>query len=136
MTRFRMLAIGLALSLGVSAPAIAQDGSQPRGQGRGGMMGGASAERLLAGIDLTADQKAKVEAIEKKFAPKQKEMRDAMMASREKGERPSPEAMAKMRETADEQRTELRAVLAAEQQVTFDANVKAMSERRRRPSGS
>lgn len=135
MTRFRILAIGLALSLGVTAPAVAQNSAQPRGQGRGGMMGGASVERLLAGIDLTADQKAQVEAIEKKFAPKQKEMRDAMMAAREKGERPSPETMSKMRETADEQRTELRAVLTAEQQVQFDANVKAMSERMRRPSG-
>lgn len=134
MTRFSILALGLALSLGVAVPAVAQDSGQTRRQGRG-MMGGASSERLLAGIELTADQKAQVEAIDKKYAPQQKEMRDAMMAAREKGERPSAEAMTKMRDLGAKQRDELRSVLTAEQQVTFDANVKAMAERMRRPAG-
>lgn len=133
MIRIRTAALGLALSLFAGATALAQGG--PPGGGRG--MGANQTEMLLQGIELSEEQKGKLKTIDEKYAPKQKEFRDAMMAARERGERPGPEQMQQMRELQGKQRDEIRGVLTTEQQVKFDANVKQMQERmqRRGPPG-
>ena len=130
MVRLRTAALGLALSLAAGVPALAQGG--PPGGGPPGGGRGMGVEMLLNGIELTQPQKDKLKAIQEKFAPENKKARDAMMAAREKGERPTPEQMQAMRDLAQKERDEVRAVLTTEQQTKFDANLKEMQERMQR----
>jgi Spy/CpxP family protein refolding chaperone len=130
MIRLRTAALGLALSLVAGMPALAQGGPPAGGPPGGGR--GMGVEMLLQGIELTDPQKDKLKVIQEKFAPENKKARDAMMAAREKGERPTPEQMQAIRDLAQKERDEVRAVLTTEQQVKFDANLKEMQERMQR----
>lgn len=134
MTRRPPLALVLAAAalLGAAPVALAQPGTGgPGGAGRGGaMMQERMTTALLEGITLTADQRAKVEAVRERFQPRLDSARAEMMAARQGGAQVSPERMQAMRALQTEQRAALRAVLTAEQQVRFDANVAAMPQGR------
>src|SRR5215204_2511980 len=124
MKGIRTIALGLALLAGaaVSAQAQGQQG-QPGGRGRG-------VAALLEGITLAADQQTKVDSIQKAFAPKLQEARDAARAARESGGDPA-ETMKKMRGVNEELTTAIKTVLTTEQQAVFQKNVEAAEARRR-----
>ena len=153
MIRIRSVALGLALLGGSAAVAGAQSttttppaagrhehGGRGKGGaygamgGRHGMMGG----RLFKGIDLTADQKTRIQQIGERY---RSEFR-ALHGTAQKGaqaqgqgarrERPqlTPEQRQQMQALRQRQMTEVRGVLTAEQQKQFDANVADMKARR------
>jgi len=106
--------------LAIAAPAAqAQAGGPPQGGRRGGA--GRMMEMLLTGITLDAAQQTKLEAIQAKYAKE--------MPAMTPGVRPSPEEMTKRRELNTKQQDEIRTILTAEQQATYDKNLAAVRER-------
>jgi len=106
--------------LAIAAPAAqAQAGGPPQGGMRGGA--GRMMEMLLTGITLDAAQQTKLEAIQAKYAKE--------MPAMTPGVRPSPEEMTKRRELNTKQQDEIRTILTAEQQATYDKNLAAVRER-------
>lgn len=108
-----------AAALGLSGAAIAQDAGPKGGAPKQGNQGGNRGPRMnwkrmqeiqkeiLAQLNLTADQKKKVEALNKKTA-------DALMALREKqGDRQAMRA--EMRKINDAHRDEFKSILTKEQ---------------------
>jgi Spy/CpxP family protein refolding chaperone len=86
----------------------AQEGQKGKGGRGGGMM---SIERLEEAVGkLSADQKTKIEAV---LAKQREAMQGMQNLSQE-------ERQAKMREAGQKFRTEIRAILTAEQQKKFD----------------
>ena len=127
MSWIKMAVAGVVLCAGASvasaqgAPAA---GAPPTAGHEGGHAGGQKSggrgmAPLLEGITLTEAQQVKVDAIrEQHKAERQKHMPNGM------GGGPPDEGMrTKMREMMDKQNVELRAVLTADQQKVFDANV-------------
>lgn len=112
-----------ALSIGLMLSAAAVAGAQ--GPGRGGGGGGGFAqrrmERLLQGITLTADQKAKVDSITAKYR--------AQMPPFTPGTPPDSATRAKMRSLMGNQDEEIRALLTADQQKVWDKNVTELRNR-------
>lgn len=138
-----MLAINVA---GAQQP-VTKDG--PGGPPPGGMRGGdpnrmremMSVKPLLNGITLTADQQKSVDAVDAKYAPQLDSMFASMRAAMQGGGPPDREAMRanreKMNGIQEAEAAEVRKLLTAEQQATFDRNVeerKSMMQRRR-PGG-
>lgn len=112
----------VAVVLAIVPPAAQAQGGPPPG---GGMRGGPRMmEMLLKGITLDDAQKAKVDSIQQKFAKEMPPMTP--------GERPTPEAMQARRELMTRQQNEIRTVLTAEQQKTFDKNLEEMRARMQR----
>jgi Spy/CpxP family protein refolding chaperone len=101
----------------LSSPASAQ---RPYGRGPGRRM-----EMLFEGITLTADQQGKVDSILKRYREQ--------MPSFTPGSPPDSATREKVRSLFRKEVDDLRAVLTADQQSTFDRNVTAMRERR--PAG-
>lgn len=134
MTRRLSLALAAAALLGAAPVALAQPGQGGQGRGAAAMQARMTAA-LFEGITLTADQQARVKAVNERFQPRLDSARAEMAAARQAGGRPTPERMQAMRALQAEQRTALRAVLTAEQQVRFDANVAAMPQGRRMGGG-
>ncbi len=132
MSRFRMMALGAALVFGVSATAQAQaDTAGRRGQ-RGAQMREVTAGPLFRGITLTDAQKAQLRTVGEKYATLRQEMRkDGRGGAQGAGERQRPDSAtrAKMGELMQRQQADLRAVLTAEQQKTFDQNVAQLRDR-------
>ena len=104
---------------------------------RGGQPGFAG-RALLRGITLTPEQQARVDTLQAKYAEQAKATRPGAGAkgtgdATARRERPDSTTMAKLRterQQAMAQVTgELRTILTAEQQVTFDRNVADMKER-------
>jgi Spy/CpxP family protein refolding chaperone len=122
----RIATLAFALCAGMTSVAAAQ--GQPegqRGQGemrRGGGMGG----MLLKDITLTDAQKDQVKTIREKYVPKQLELRKAVQAT---GGPPDEATRGKMMELQSQQAAEIRAVLTADQQKTFDHNLHEMKEK-------
>lgn len=132
-----MALAGLALVAGLSTTALAQGGEgRPRGGGMGQMDPARMMELYFKGIELSADQQAKVRAVQEQFQPKLTEARQQMMAARQGGGGMNPELMQKMRSLNDEQRDSLRAVLTDAQKPVFDRNMEEMAAQRRRPPGA
>ena len=131
----RIATLAFALCVGMTSVAAAQ--GQPegqRGQGemrRGGGMGG----MLLKDITLTDAQKDQIKTIREKYVPKQLELRKSVQAT---GGPPDEATRAKMTELQTQQSAEIRAILTADQQKTFDHNLHEMKERmdERRKGGS
>ena len=126
MKAIRIAAFGVALVMGMAVTASAQ-GAQQQGGGRPG--GARGVQALLAGIDstsITAEQKAKLEEITKKYAPEQASIREMMQSDREGAMKKSAELRAKMQ-------PEYRAVLTPAQQAIFDKNVEEMAKRMAAP---
>ena len=97
---------------------------------RGDRMGGT----LLKDINLTDAQKAQVKTIREKYVPQQAELRKAAMAT---GTAPDEATRAKMMDLQTKQAAEIRAILTADQQATFDKNLAEMKARMEsRRSGS
>lgn len=124
MSWIKLAVAGLALF--ASASVASAQGTPPAGgpppggpQGGPGMRGGRGMAILFEGITLTDAQQTKVDSITAKYrAERQKMMPNGM------GGGPPDEGMrAKMTEMMTKQNAEIRAVLTADQQKTFDANV-------------
>ncbi len=115
----RIAALGVALVVGSSVTASAQGGGGSRG-GRGNM--------LMVGIDstLSPDQKAKLAEITAKYAPERQAIGDMMTTDREG-------AMKKRMELSARMNPEIRAVLSAAQQATFDKNLEEQTRRMSMP---
>jgi Spy/CpxP family protein refolding chaperone len=122
----RIATLAAALCVGMTSVAAAQ-GAPPQGQaqgemGRGGGMGG----MLLKDINLTDAQKAQIKTIRETYLPQQMELRKAAQAT---GGPPDEATRAKMTDLQNKQAAEIRAILTADQQKTFDHNLHEMKER-------
>ncbi len=122
MKAIRIATLAIALCAGTTSIASAQGQPEPQGQGRGGGMGG----MLLKDITLTDAQKAQIKTIREKYMPQQMELRKATQAT---GGPPDEATRTKMMDLQEKQAAEIRAVLTADQQKVFDANLKEMRDR-------
>jgi Spy/CpxP family protein refolding chaperone len=128
------MALSLALSLGAVGAAAAQSAQAPqrvehegRGWGRGPGKG------LMKGINLTADQKARLKELRKREQsdPSSQQFRKAMAdarAARQRGDtaaaRAQMQAMRPQMEQARERQVaSIRSILTPDQQKQFDANL-------------
>ena len=118
----------LAAALVVASASVAE--AQGGGRGGANMAERQAAQRaaLFEGITLSADQQTKIDSI---YAASQKATAD-LRASMGQGAPPSDEQRAKMQAVQTDQRKAIKAVLTAEQNVTFDANVAKMPQGRGR----
>ena len=121
MKSYRIAALGVALGIACAAVANAQAappaaGAPPHG---GRSTGGARGNAPVAGIELSAEQKAKLEAITVKYADENKDVRGLMAAD--------PVAtMKRMMAVRERMLSEVRAVLTVEQRAIFDRNIAEM----------
>ncbi|MEO7104246.1 MAG: hypothetical protein ABI311_12710 [Gemmatimonadaceae bacterium] len=121
MRRMNIAAFSFMLLAAASAPAMAQGGGMGGGGGRmmdPAQMATRTSDRLMTGITLSASQSDSVKAIDARFAAS---MKDAMGGT---------DARTKMTEMRTKQQADLRAVLKADQQATFDKNVADMEKAR------
>jgi len=81
---------------------------------------------LLKDITLTDAQKDQIKTIREKYLPQQMELRKAAQAT---GTAPDEANRTKMMDLQGKQAAEIRAVLTADQQKVFDANLKEMRDR-------
>jgi Spy/CpxP family protein refolding chaperone len=123
MKAIRIATLAAALCVGMTSVAAAQ-GTEPQGQGqgRGERMGG----MLLKDINLTDAQKAQVKTIRDKYVPQLQELRKASQAT---GGPPDEATRTKMMDIQAKQTTEIRAILTADQQATFDKNLAELKAR-------
>ena len=120
----RTAALGVALVMG-SALGVRGQAAQPAtGVPQQSAPGTARVRgsQQLTGIELSADQKAKLEAITLRYAEENKGGRDLMATD-------PVEAMKKLLAVREQMLPELRAVLTVEQRAIFDTNVAAMKAR-------
>ena len=122
MKAIRIATLAAALCVGMTSAAAAQGTEPPQGQGRGERMGG----MLLKDINLTDAQKAQVKTIRDKYVPQLQELRKASQAT---GGPPDEATRTKMMDIQTKQTTEIRAILTADQQATFDKNLAEMKAR-------
>jgi Spy/CpxP family protein refolding chaperone len=121
--RLRLAVLTSALVLLGSSVALAQGAPGPGGFAARRM------QRLLTGITLTPEQQTKVDSIAAGYA--------AQMPAFTPGQMPDSATRAKMRDVYQKQDAEIRAVLTADQQKTFDTNVEQMRARMgQRPPGN
>ncbi|HEX2692981.1 MAG TPA: hypothetical protein VHL12_02905 [Gemmatimonadaceae bacterium] len=116
--RIAMLAAALCA---VSSSIAAAQGQPEQGQGEMRRGGG----WLLKDITLTDAQKAQIKTIRDKYVPQMMEIRKSAQAVGG----PDEATRAKMMDLQTKQTAEIRAVLTADQAVTFDKNVAAMKAR-------
>ena len=120
----RTLARAAAAAALLFAASAAPLAAQPPEGGRGVRQ--VMPNMLFEGITLTAAQQTKVDSLRTAF-------REKAMAERAAGGNaggpPDSATMAARRERMTQERNQLRAVLTADQQATFDKNVVAMEER-------
>ncbi|GLC25200.1 hypothetical protein [Roseisolibacter agri] len=112
-------AAAAALLFAVSATSVA---AQPPQGGRQVMQ----QQMLFEGITLTAAQQTKIDSLRTAF--REKAMAERAAAGNAGGP-PDSATMAARRERTVQERNQLRAVLTADQQATFDKNLVAMEER-------
>jgi len=125
MKAIRIATLVAALCVGMTTVAAAQSTEPQQGQGqgrRGGGMGG----WLLKDITLTDAQKAQVKTIRDKYVPQQMELRKQVQAV---GGAPDEATRAKMMDLQNKQAAEIRVILTADQQATFDKNLADVKER-------
>ena len=125
MKAIRIATLAAALCVGMTTVAAAQSTEPQQGQGEG-RRGGRMGEWLLKDITLTDAQKEQVKTIREKYLPQQVELRKAVQAT---GGPPDEATRAKMMDLQQKQADEIRAILTADQQATFDKNVAAMKAR-------
>lgn len=116
MRAMRFLSAMMLVLVATTAQAQGGQGGGGMGQGQGQ---GRMNEMLFKDITLTDVQKAKVDSIQ---AAGREQMRAMMQA----GGMQDPANREKMMEMRKKQNADIRAVLTAEQQVTFDKNLAAM----------
>lgn len=122
MKAIRIATLAAALCVGMTTVAAAQGAEPPQGQGRGDRMGG----MLLKDITLTDAQKDQIKTIREKYVPQLMELRKQSQAV---GGAPDEATRAKYTEIQNKQAADIRAILTADQQATFDKNLAAMKER-------
>jgi Spy/CpxP family protein refolding chaperone len=81
---------------------------------------------LLKDINLTDAQKAQVKTIRDKYVPQLQELRKSAQAT---GGPPDEATRTKMTDIQNKQSNEIRAILTADQQATFDKNLAEMKAR-------
>lgn len=142
MKKWMMIALTLVMTTSMVAPAFAQEAG-PRGQGNRQQQGNRQnndqqqlrkiEEKVLAQLNLTADQQAKIADLNKRFEAEMKELREQMRGQggqgRQggqggarpgaggpggRGEADNP-MRTKMRELTEKRRTELMKILSKEQ---------------------
>jgi Spy/CpxP family protein refolding chaperone len=121
----RIATLAVAFCAGITSVAAAQGQPEPQGQGemrRGGGMGG----MLLKDITLTDAQKDQIKTIREKYMPQQMELRKSVQAT---GGPPDEATMKRMMDLQEKQAADIRAILTADQQKVFDANLKEMRDR-------
>lgn len=136
MSWIKLAVAGVALCAGASAagaqgtpPAGAPPVGGPQGGPQGGQRGGRGTAMLFEGITLTDVQQVRVDSVGAKYrAERQKLMPNGMG-----GGPPDEGTRAKMMEVMDKQNVELRAILTADQQKLFDANVEKRKQMMQRP---
>ncbi len=124
MSFIRHAMIALAVAAVIPAAASAQ-GPAGQGQEGGPRRGGGMQQMLMKDITLSADQQAQAEKIN---GAAMEEMR-ALGPMQRGGPPPDSATRAKRDELRKKQFAELRKILTAEQQKTFDANVAEMEKR-------
>ena len=120
----RIAALAAALCVGMTTVAAAQSTEPQQGQGEG-RRGGRMGEWLLKDITLTDAQKDQIKTIREKYMPQQMELRKSAQATGSVDDA----TRAKMMDLQEKQAAEIRAILTADQQATFDKNLAAMKER-------
>jgi Spy/CpxP family protein refolding chaperone len=124
MKAIRIAALGVALVVGTAVVASAQ-GAPPAGaQQQGGPGRAGRPNPQMKDISLTADQQAKIEVINKKYAPEMQVIRESMQSGGDRAE-----GMKKMNDLRSKIAPEIRAVLTPEQQAIFDKNTAEMKAR-------
>lgn len=133
MKAIRIATLAAALCVSMTSVAAAQGTEPPQqGQGQGEMRrGGGMGGRLLKDITLTDAQKDQIKAIREKYAPQQMELRKAAQATGTLDDA----TRAKMIDLQNQQAAEIRALLTADQQKTFDHNLHEMKEDMDRKKG-
>jgi Spy/CpxP family protein refolding chaperone len=123
----RIATLAAALCVGMTSVAAAQSTEPPQqGKGQGeARRGGDRAGWLLKDITLTDAQKEQVKTIREKYVPQQMELRKAAQATGSIDDA----TRAKMGDLQSKQAAEIRVILTADQQVTFDKNVLEMKAR-------
>ena len=130
MNKFRMAALGAALMLGVGTAAQAQGRANGPSTPRGAVARDVAAGPLFRGITLSDAQKTRLRAVDQKYATLRQEMRrETRRARGAQRQRPDSATMVRTRELVERQQGELRSILTAEQQRTFDQNVVEVRER-------
>ncbi len=124
MSFIRNAMIALTVAAAIPAAASAQ-GPAGQGQEGGPRRGGGTQQMLMQDITLSADQQAQAEKIN---AAAMEEMR-ALGPMQRGGPPPDSATRAKRDDLRKKQFAELRKILTAEQQKTFDANVAEMEKR-------
>ena len=114
--------LAAALCVGMTAVASAQSTQSQQSEGR---RGNRMSEWLLKDINLTDAQKDQIKTIREKYMPQQMELRKSAQATGSVDDA----TRAKMADLRDKQAAEIRAVLTADQQATFDKNLAAMKTR-------
>lgn len=133
MKAIRIATLAVALCAGMTSVAAAQGQPEPGKQGQGEMRrGGGMGGTLLKDINLTDSQKDQVKTIREKYAPRQLELRKSMQATGVADDA----TRAKMEELRNQQAAEIRVILTADQQATFDRNLAEMKARGGAPRGS
>lgn len=151
MKAIRIVALGAAVALGLgsagelraqanpapqagaerAAKARAERGERgERGRMQGRHMGG-----LFRDIDLTDAQKEQMKAIHERYRPQMQALRPERGERRDSTARPDSATRAQAATLMTRRHADIRAVLTAEQQVTFDRNVAQMKERGARKGG-
>jgi Spy/CpxP family protein refolding chaperone len=134
MKAIRIATLAIALCAGMTSVAAAQGQPEANQQGQGEMRrGGGMGGMLLKDITLTEAQKGQIKTIREKYLPQQMELRKSVQAT---GGPPDEPTRAKMKDLQEKQATEIRAILTADQQKTFDHNLHEMKERMDRSKGS
>ena len=120
MKAVRIAALGVALVSGGSGLAGAQAAATQQLGGAGAVRG--RGNQQLDGIELSAEQKTRLEAITTKYADQNKRVRELMAAD-------PAAAMRQMVAVREKMLPEVRAVLTAEQQAIFDRNIAELKAR-------
>jgi Spy/CpxP family protein refolding chaperone len=140
-------AIAAILSVGTVAPAqsTTTQPQQPRHAARRAMRGGQGRGGLLRGVTLSDAEKTRVKAIRAKYADETKTLRESLRpamqdvrAARQKHDSVAVKAAwdrtasdrQKLQALMQRERAEIRAALTPENQKVFDANAKALEQRR------
>jgi periplasmic protein CpxP/Spy len=157
MIRKHIVVLGAAIAMFAASEAIAQAPAQAdsarrqgdmrrgdRSRGERGKLRQAGMRGIFRGIDLTQAQRDQIKTVNEKYraqfqtiqeslkpdlqAAKEARQRGDTAAARTAFERTKP-ARDRMQALMQQQRTEVRALLTAEQQKTFDANLAQMKDR-------
>lgn len=163
MIRKHIVVLGAAIAMFAASEATAQAPAQrdsarrqgelrrgDRARGERGHMRQAGMRGIFHGIDLTQAQRDQIKTVNEKYRAQFKTIRESLKPdlkaahdARQRGDTVAARAAFERTKTVrdqmealmQQQRTEVRALLTAEQQKTFDSNIAQMKERMERRGG-